>query len=112
MAGGLLCVMSPNAAQTGQAWYSRFGTYDPFVYELHRNSPIFRGFWSTWVRFSEALAGALGLADQDQLRCFDRISIEFAEIFDVSTEAMRIRLQKLGLLHRNAPRQGKLAGVV
>ena len=41
----------------------------------------------------------------------DRIAKPFAETFLVSPIAMRIRLEKLGLLHREVPRQGVFSGV-
>lgn len=39
----------------------------------------------------------------------DRIARPFAEQFLVSPMAMRIRLEKLGLLHRQVPRQSVLS---
>jgi Zn-dependent peptidase ImmA (M78 family) len=41
----------------------------------------------------------------------DRIAKPFAETFLVSPIAMRIRLEKLGLLHREVPRQRVLSGL-
>jgi hypothetical protein len=42
---------------------------------------------------------------------FNMIAREFAQVFCVSTEAMRIRLEKLELLLRDVPHQQILAGV-
>ena len=42
---------------------------------------------------------------------FDWVARPFAKSFFVSPIAMRIRLEKLGLLHREVPRQRSLAGV-
>ena len=41
----------------------------------------------------------------------DRVAKPFAETFLVSPIAMRIRLEKLGLLHREVPRQRVLSGL-
>jgi hypothetical protein len=54
-----------------------------------------------WVRLGRAVT----TSDEEHQFAFDRIAREFAQVFCVSTEAMRIRLEKLGLLLRDFPRQ-------
>jgi IrrE N-terminal-like domain len=95
-----------------EAWHRRFGTTNPIIFELHKNDPAAILHRSNWVHISEARAPAFG--GGDELDCkvfFNRISREFAHVFKVSTEAMRIRLEKLGLLLREVPHQQTLAGV-
>ncbi len=47
--------------------------------------------------------------EPDHSYVFDQIAKKFAPTFRVSPIAMRIRLEKLGLLHREVPRQGRFA---
>jgi Zn-dependent peptidase ImmA (M78 family) len=53
--------------------------------------------------------GALNCSETDD-NMLDRVARPLAEQFLVSPIAMRIRLEKLGLLHREAPQQRTLAG--
>jgi hypothetical protein len=54
--------------------------------------------------------GEIDRSETDDV-ALDRIAKPFAETFLVSPIAMRIRLEKLGLLHREVPRQRVLSGV-
>ena len=49
--------------------------------------------------------------EQGHQFAFNRIAGEFAQWFHVSTEAMRIRLENLGLLLRDFPKQHALSGL-
>jgi Zn-dependent peptidase ImmA (M78 family) len=105
------CLLMPRKLVFG-AWHQRFGTTNPFISELHKNDPTAIPHRSTWVHISKALAQAFGGGDEPDYKvCFNRISREFTQVFKVSTEAMRIRLEKLGLLLREVPHQQTLAGV-
>ncbi len=105
------CLLMPRKLLL-EAWHRRFGTTNPFIFELHKNDPAAIPHRSTWVHLSKALAKAFGGGDElDCKAFFNRISREFAQIFKVSTEAMRIRLEKLGLLLREVPHQQTLGGV-
>jgi hypothetical protein len=54
--------------------------------------------------------GEIDRSETDDV-ALDRVAKPFAETFLVSPIAMRIRLEKLGLLHREVPRQRVLSGV-
>ena len=103
------CLLMPRKL-VFKAWYEQFGSHDPFIFELHKNSPIASQHRSNWVHISTALGRSFGDAKEPQhMISFNRISRKLATIFDVSTEAMRIRLEKLGLLLRDIPCQRNLA---
>jgi Zn-dependent peptidase ImmA (M78 family) len=77
-----------------ETWRERFGTTAPFIFEIDKFNPTFP------VRRSNRI-----LKDPDYQIVFNMIAREFAQVFCVSTEAMRIRLEKLGLLLREVPPQ-------
>jgi Zn-dependent peptidase ImmA (M78 family) len=77
-----------------ETWREHFGTTAPFIFEIDKFNPTFP------VRRSNRI-----LKDPDYQIVFNMIAREFAQVFCVSTEAMRIRLEKLGLLLREVPPQ-------
>ena len=95
------CLLMPRAMVV-EAWCDRFGNTNPRI--LRRKSrvnidgiddPDIRGAMETFERNQ----------DDQALQNFVR---PFAERFQVSPIAMRIRLERLGLLHREVPRQRRL----
>jgi hypothetical protein len=95
-----------------EAWRERFGTTAPFIFEINKFYPTFAPRRSNWIDISKAFE-----TETDRVRkpdyqiVFNMIAREFAQVFCVSTEAMRIRLEKLELLLRDVPHQQILAGV-
>ena len=85
-------------------WRERFGSLNPFIYELNKTNLAFAPRRSNWKRLGDAFTPS----DPDHQIVFNRISKEFAQVFSVSVEAMRIRLQNLGLLLRDIPQQSSL----
>ena len=84
-----------------ETWRERFGTTAPFIFEIDKFNPTFPMRRSNWI-----------LKDPDYQIVFNMIAREFAQVFCVSTEAMRIRLAKLGLLLREVPHQRSfMAGI-
>jgi Zn-dependent peptidase ImmA (M78 family) len=102
------CLLMPRKL-VFQAWRDRFGNDHPRglrrkdgtvdVDEISRMLPNF-------------LAVPVGISDSPNRACDDQllkhIARPFAEQFLVSPIAMRIRLERLGLLHREVPRQQSL----
>jgi hypothetical protein len=88
------------------AWDTAFPDRKPRV--LKPRTPI----GHPYVEFSrlDLRIGDLDCSENDD-EALDRIAKPFAEIFLVSPIAMRIRLEKLGLLHRAVPRQRVLSGM-
>jgi len=86
-----------------EAWRKRFGDTKPRI--LSRRNRI---TWSGHVSddFAAALQSFEHQSDDEAINVFVR---PFAEKFLVSTVAMRIRLEQLGLLHRAVPCQPSLA---
>ena len=85
-------------------WRERFGSLHPFIYEWNRGNPAFAPRRSSWVK----LGNTLQPETPDHLIVFNRIAREFAQVFCVSVETMRIRLENLGLLLRDIPHQHSL----
>jgi hypothetical protein len=85
-------------------WRERFGSLHPFIYEWNRANPAFAPRRSSWVK----LGNILQPDTPDHLIVFNRIAREFAQVFCVSVETMRIRLENLGLLLRDIPQQHSL----
>jgi hypothetical protein len=82
-----------------QAWQDRFGNHRPFVSDWEHSCWLSPGLLVDGKPVTERNAHLL--ADSD----FREIAKEFAHRFQVSVQAMRIRLEKLGLLIRAEPRQ-------
>jgi Zn-dependent peptidase ImmA (M78 family) len=83
------------------AWRERCGSLKPFIYEANRMNPYFNSPRSSWMR----LGGAVTSPGEEHQFAFHKIAREFAQVFCVSTEGMRIRLENLGLLLRDFPVQ-------
>jgi Zn-dependent peptidase ImmA (M78 family) len=88
-------------------WRERFRSLHPFIYEWNKTNPVFAARRSSWVK----LGNSLQPDNPDHLIVFNRIAREFAQVFCVSVETMRIRLENLGLLLRDTPRQRSFAEV-
>ena len=88
-------------------WRERFGSSHPFIYEWNKDNPAFAARRSSWVR----LGNVLQPDTPDHVIVFNRIAREFAQVFCVSVETMRIRLENLGLLLRDTPKQHSFAKV-
>ena len=88
------------------AWDEVFPDRKPRV--LRPRTPISHPFVE-FPRLDHRI-GDIDCSETDD-EAFDRIARPFAEKFLVSPIAMRIRLEKLGLLHREVPRQRILGGV-
>ena len=85
-----------------QAWRDRFGNDHPRV--LRRRDRIV-----TLSDVDETIAAAVRSFDQGRDdEVLEHCARPFAEQFMVSPIAMRIRLERLGLLHREVPRQQSL----
>ena len=95
-----------------ETWRERFGTTAPFIFEINKSNPIFASRRSNWIHISRAVESERDTHKKpDYQIAFRMFAREFAQVFCVSTEAMRIRLEKLGLLLREVPHQQTLAGV-
>lgn len=97
------CILMPRQFVL-DAWARRFGSLKPIVYAdvaeqnwTHR--PVRRGMKPVGV----VLRNAMEQTFEPHAYTFETISREFSPMFRVSTQAMRIRLEKLGLLQINHP---------
>ena len=103
MAGGLLRRVPADASSTcfwrvaRNVWITQ-----PVHLRGQQSDPYFIPRRFSWV-------GRGGTTHQFAFR---RIAQEFAQVFCVSVEAMRIRLENLGLLLRNFPRQQLSAALI
>jgi Zn-dependent peptidase ImmA (M78 family) len=105
------CLLMPRKL-VFETWCERFGTTAPFIFEINKSNPIFAPRRSNWIHISRAFESERDTHKKpDYQIVFNMIAREFAQVFCVSTEAMRIRLEKLGLLLREIPHQQTLAGV-
>lgn len=98
------CLLMPKAMVTA-AWREEFGNSDPRILRRKNRLPV-----------SEIEDTDIGAAIESFERKWDNgilnyICRPFATQFKVSPIAMRIRLEKLGLLHREVPRQKRHAGL-
>jgi hypothetical protein len=93
------CLLMPRRLVFG-VWREMCGSLNPFIYEANKSNPYFNRRRSSWVS-----PGASATVDQAYHFAFRRIAQEFAQVFCVSIEAMRIRLENLGLLLRDFPKQ-------
>jgi IrrE N-terminal-like domain len=95
------CLLMPRKLVI-QAWRDRFGNDHPRV--LRRRDRIV-----TLGDVDEKIAAAVRSFDQGRDdEVLEHFARPFAEQFMVSPIAMRIRLERLGLLHREVPRQQSL----
>lgn len=88
-----------------RAWSSQISSGRPQLVRRAHRIPLER-VSGLDPQLSKTLAKFEAQRDDEALDHFAR---PFAEMFKVSASAMRIRLEKLGLLHRETPRQGSLA---
>jgi len=89
-----------------ETWRERFGTTAPFIFEINKSNPIFAPRRSNWIHISRAFESERDTHKKpDYQIAFKMIAREFTQVFCVSTEAMRIHLEKLGLLLREVPRE-------
>lgn len=98
------CLLMPKAMVTA-AWREKFGNSNPRILRRKNRLPV-----------SESEDTDIGAAIESFERKWDNgilnhIFRPFATQFKVSPIAMRIRLEKLGLLHREVPRQKRHAGL-
>jgi Zn-dependent peptidase ImmA (M78 family) len=101
------CLLMPRKLVL-EAWRRQFGTYEPFLFNPSKhNASMVRRRWSGLHSLGEILSE---MFEPDYVYFFDSIAEALAPVFAVSRQAMRIRLEKLGLLLREAPRQRSLAG--
>ena len=99
------CLLMPHKL-IFETWRERFGTTAPFIFEINKSNPIFAPRRSNWFHISRAFESERYTHKKpDYQIAFNMIAREFAQVFCVSTEAMRIRLEKLGLLLREVPPQ-------
>ena len=101
------CLLMPKRLVL-EAWFREFDTYDPFIFDPTRHD---------WAMIRRRRNGPRAIGDvlcdmsgPDYTVFFDAIAKRFSTIFYVSRLAMRIRLEKLGLLLRELPRQRNLVG--
>ncbi len=99
------CLLMPRRL-VNQAWRQRFGTMEPLIYEItsktmHIDPPRGSGFRHFGKNTRNTGYDDFSNAWADY----------FAPMFLVSRQPMRIRLEKLDLLHREVPRQKRLAGM-
>ena len=95
------CLLMPRKLVL-QAWRDRFGNDNPRM--LRRNDQIV-----VPCDVDEEMAAAVRSFDQARDDAvLEHFARPFAEQFVVSPVAMRIRLEKVGLLHREFPRQRSL----
>ena len=101
------CLLMPRKL-VFDAWRREFGTYNPFIFDPARHTAAaMRPRWNGLRSISEILHE---IAEPDHVYFFDLIAKIFAPLFCVSPQAMRIRLEKLGLLLREVPQQQAFAG--
>lgn len=95
-----------------ETWRECFGTTAQFIFEINKFNPTLAPRPLNWIHICKAFeTEPHTLKKRDYQIVVNMIAREFAQVFCVSTEAMRIRLEKLGLLLREVPRQQALIGV-
>jgi hypothetical protein len=99
------CLLMPRKL-VFEAWHKAFGTHNPVIYEQAKHLPeACRPYWKGLRHIGEIIR-ELWEPEHDYL--FDRIAGRFAPAFGVSKQAMRIRLETLGLLLRDVPNRKSL----
>jgi hypothetical protein len=91
------------------AWQKEFGTYEPFIFDATKRASAASRPRGNGPRMIGAILREM--IEPDHTYVFDLIAKKFAPVFRVSPIAMRIRLENLGLLCREIPRQKGLAGL-
>jgi Zn-dependent peptidase ImmA (M78 family) len=93
------CLLMPRQLLL-QVWRNEFGSYDPVIYEQWRHGAAAkRGRYDGPHLLGEFARDVL----HPEHVLYNSIASNFAPIFGVSRQAMRIRLIELGLLLREAP---------
>lgn len=100
------CLLMPKKL-VFEAWNRRFGNYEPCIFDpaKHGAAAVQRSSWSGPRSIGEVLRK---IAQPESAAFFDQVAKHFAPIFCVSSQAMRIRLEKLGLLLHEVPKQRSL----
>ena len=99
------CLLMPKQLVLG-AWRSQFGHANPFVFDpVRHGKPM--GARRGGLRPVGAIIRQIEKSACDQ--AFEDRAAVFAPSFGVSVQAMRIRLENLGLLLREVPAQGMFA---
>ncbi len=99
------CIVMPQKL-VHQAWIDRFGHARPLqVKQLRPNQQVMRRAEEIIYRHGRSESAAVNEA------LLESVALPLARRFKASKPAMRIRLEKLGLLVNEAPRQRRLAGV-
>jgi Zn-dependent peptidase ImmA (M78 family) len=97
------CLLMPKVLLIS-AWRRRFGNANPRI--LKRKNPLIL------PGVPDEITTALRSFDQQQYdEALNRFVFPFAKEFQVSMVSMRIRLESLGLLHRDVPRQRSFMSV-
>ncbi len=100
------CLLMPRKLVLG-AWYQEFGTYEPFIFDPKKNdAAMIRRRWDGFRSIGEILNEIL---QPDYVHLFDQIARLFSPMFCVSSQAMRIRPEKIGLLLCEVPHQRNFA---
>jgi len=81
-----------------QVWKDQFGHVEPVVYEDCKRLPIAQPYRRKGL---QPLRHLLSQAFSPEAPLFNRVAKEFADVFKVSTLAMRICLEEMGLLVRS-----------
>jgi Zn-dependent peptidase ImmA (M78 family) len=95
------CVLMPRNL-VFDAWRKKFGTHNPFIFDSAKHAAPIRPRWNGQRSIGEILRD---MTEPDHTFIFNQIAKIFAPLFCVSSQAMRIRLEKLGLLMREIPQQ-------
>jgi Zn-dependent peptidase ImmA (M78 family) len=101
------CLLMPRRLVQAE-WHDRLGRTKPLLLsDLHTNEKVVMSRAGTLIQEQgRDETGAAGDA------VFERVAEPLARRFGVSRAAMRIRLEKLGLLLRTEPKQQSLTGIV
>jgi hypothetical protein len=100
------CLLMPQAL-VRDAWRLSMGTSAPFIFDPARHGAR-ESARGNGPRPLRTILRNLRKSDSDRL--FDEIAGRFSGHFGTSVQAMRIRLENLGLLVREAPRQASMIG--
>ncbi len=100
------CLLMPRSL-VKYIWRERFRSLDPLIYETHRWTVRIDGPNRNGLRRIGANFGK----NTDYDHFADEWASYFAQIFLVSRQAMRIRLETLGLLLRDVPQQKHFASL-
>lgn len=100
------CLLMPKKLMC-EAWRQEFGTCEPIIFDPGKHdAPMIPRRWNGSRSIGEILS-EMFRSDYDHFS--DRISRQFAPMFCGSAQAMRIGLEKLGLLLSEVPHQRSFA---